>query len=76
MVVAEDAAELVSIEITKDNVSKRLLKFNLLENLVSDDKVQTKILPVTHELERAFIEHCFESSRMPGPEKIIKIEKV
>ena len=76
MVVAEDPEELVSIEISQENVSKRFLKLNLLENLVYDNNSQTRVQLVTHQLERAFVEYCFESSKMPGQEKIIKIEKV
>lgn len=39
LIVAEDAAELVSIEVTKDDENTKMTQYNLLENLITDDTV-------------------------------------
>jgi len=76
LVFAENPAHLVSIEISKENQTIKPVKFNLLENLIYGDDNEAKIELVTLELERAFVEYCFESSKIPGKQKITKVEKV
>jgi hypothetical protein len=39
LIVAEDPAELVSIEVTKDDENTKMTQYNLLENLITDDTV-------------------------------------
>jgi len=76
LVFAENPANLVSIEISKENQTIKPVKFNLLENLIYGDDNEAKIELVTLELERAFVEYCFESSKNPGKQKITKVETV
>lgn len=76
MVISENPEELVSIEIKKENVTKKVLEFNLLDNLVPSSDSTPKLSVVTNELERSFVEFCFDSSKMPGNQRVIKVEKV
>jgi hypothetical protein len=66
LVVSDSPEALVSIEISRENVTKKNLQFNLLDNLVPRENVAPTIELVTNELERSFVEFCFESSKLPG----------
>jgi hypothetical protein len=48
----------------------------LLDNLIPSGDASPKLSLVTNELERAFVEFCFESSKLPGNQRVIKVEKV
>ena len=76
LVVSDNPEELVSIEITKENVTKKVLQFSLLDNLISSGNETPKLSVVTNELERSFVEFCFDSSKLPGNQRVIKVEKV
>ena len=57
-------------------MTKKVLQFNLLDNLVPSGNATPKLSLVTNELERSFVEFCFDSSKMPGNHRVIKVEKV
>lgn len=76
LVLFDKLEELVSIEISKGNVTNQILQFNLLDNLKPKEGQETKVGLVKNQLERAFVEYCFNSSKLPGNHKIIRVEKV
>lgn len=48
----------------------------MLDNLIPNENVAPKVELVTNELERSFVEYCFETSKLPGNQRVVRIEKV
>lgn len=48
----------------------------MLDNLIPSENVAPKVELVTNELERSFVEYCFETSKLPGNQRVVRIEKV
>ena len=60
----DNPKELVSLKISERNVSKEIHQFNLLDNLVPMESFTAKTEIVKNQLEYAFVEYCFNSSKL------------